>query len=1026
MAVVLLAALGAPPSAPALARTDDSVDFGRDVRPILANRCYKCHGPDAAARQADLRLDRPGPATAPGRPGESELIARVTAADEDVRMPPHEVGARLTADEIDVLARWIAAGAEYRPHWSFVPPARSEPPPVTGTSWPRGPLDRFVLARLEREGLAPSPEADRATLIRRVSLDLTGLPPTPEEVDAFVRDERPDAYERVVDRLLASPHYGERWARTWLDLARYADTKGYEKDGRRTIWPYRDWVVDAFNRDLPFDRFTIEQLAGDLLAEPTDAQLLATAFHRNTMTNDEGGTDDEEFRHAAVVDRVNTTAEVWMGLTVSCAQCHAHKFDPIGHDEYYRLFAFFNDTADADAIDDRPLLAVLTDEQKAERERLRRKLESLAAREAEALRDLAYAEPDVAEAEPPAAAPEGPVDHVWIEDDLPPGARPVAGPGPGPWEWVTADGHPVFSGERASRRRGRRDGVDQHFFTEAYHPLEVAEGDVLFAYVYLDPADPPRSVMMQLHDGMAWEHRAYWGENLIPWGVDTTPSRLRHGDLPPAGEWVRLEVEATRVGLAPGAIVAGWAFSQHGGTIYWDRAGVRTTAPPDDRYLRSRTAWEERVRAREAEAARLPADVRAIVALDADARTAGQEERLGRFYLAEVHAASRARLAPIRAERERVAGAERNIMNAAPKVPITRALPPAERRTTHVHQRGSFLDPGDEVRAAVPAVFAPLPDDAPATRLGLARWLVSGAHPLTARVVANRYWEQLFGTGLVETVEDFGTQGAWPSHPALLDWLATELVARGWSLKALCRTIVTSATYRQASARSAALRARDPENRLLAAGPSFRLEAEMIRDQALAVSGLLDRTLGGPPVFPPQPEGVWQMVYSADRWMTAEDAGRHRRALYTFWRRTSPYPSMITFDAPSREFCVPRRLRTNTPLQALVTLNDPVYVEAAQALARRIVAEGGPDPRARAARGLRLCLGRRPSETEIATLVALHASELAHYRAHPAEAERLAADPLGPVPDGADVAELAAWTVVGNVLLNLDEFLTKG
>ncbi|MCL4742060.1 MAG: DUF1553 domain-containing protein [Phycisphaerales bacterium] len=785
------------------------VSFTRDVRPILANRCFKCHGPDEAAREGGLRLDtfegatgplrHGGRAVAPGEPDGSEMLRRVASGDAEERMPPPDAGAPLTAREVETLRRWVEAGARYEPHWSFVPPRRAEPPPVGDEAWVRNEIDRFVLARLEREGLGPSPEADRATLIRRVSLDLTGLPPTPEEVDAFVGDDRPGAWERVVDRLLASPAYGERMAGLWLDQARYADTKGYEADRRRTMWPWRDWVIRAFNADMPYDRFIAEQVAGDLIADGGREALIATAFHRNTMTNDEGGTDDEEFRVAAVVDRVNTTMQVFMGLTMSCAQCHTHKYDPITHTDYYRVFAVFNTTQDADRMDEAPTLPIPTPERAA---------------------DLARARATVEHAE---RLPERVAEML---------ARVGTGD----------------SGGRASQQSGR------------------------------------------------------------PWS--------------PFDEWTEL-----------------FAFLDEG-------------------------------------IARARADLAAVEA-------------------------------------------------TLPQLPVMREQAAEDRRTTRRMERGSFLSPAEEVEAGAPSAFHAWPEGAPLDRLGFARWLTDDRNPLTARVAVNRAWEQVFGAGLVETPEDFGVQGALPSHPELLDWLATEFVREGWSVKRLMRTIVTSATYRQSSRATAEALERDPGNRLLGRGSRFRLDAETIRDRSLAVSGLLSRKMYGPPVFPPQPEGVWSIVYNADRWETSAGEDRYRRAVYTFWRRTSPHPAMTTFDAPSREFCVPRRVRTNTPLQALATLNDPALVEAAQALARRVMAEGGADAASRAAYAVRLCLGRAATEAEVGRLVALFESESAHYRARPDDAVALATDPLGPLPDGVDAAEAAAWTAVANVLLNLDEFLTR-
>ncbi len=1037
--VVLVVGLGpgVRSAAPGVVGEVGGTAFGSGVLPILAGRCFKCHGPDEAARQANLRLDTREGATAeldegvwaivPGDLDSSELIRRIRSKDPEYRMPPAKIGPALGEEEIATLERWVEQGAEYAPLWSLVAPRRVEPPAVAARSAVRNPIDAFVLERLERAGLEGSPEADRRTLIRRVSLDLVGLPPTPEEVEAFVGDARPDAYERVVDRLLASPHFGERWARVWLDLARYADTRGYEADRRRTMWPWRDWVIEALNADTPFDRFTIEQIAGDLLPGAGPRERIATGFHRNTMNNDEGGTDDEEFRTAAVIDRVNTTMQVWMGLTAGCAQCHSHKYDPISHTDYYRLLAFLNNTEDADRPDEEPTLAVMSEAETARARELEERAGAAASEARAILRELAYEDPAPSLAPPEALG--APVDRSWIDDDVPAGAEVRAEGGSTRWEWATGPEHPVLRGARSMLRDARGKGVSQHFFTGADEPLQIGEGDVLYAHVHLDPAAPPQEIMLQWHEpGGSWEHRAYWGENMVGFGADGTPARLRLGDLPAPGEWTRLEIPAARVGLEPGAVIDGWAFTQHGGVVHWDDAGLRSRHAQDQRYLLSQSAWEERERTRASPD--VPAEVRRALGVDAAARTPEQAERVGLYYLSRVCATTRDRFARVNAEADETAAALKTLRDAAPRVPILRELPPDRARTTHRLLRGSFLNPGEAVEPGVPPALHPLETDGAPDRLDLARWLVSPGNPLTARVTVNRFWEQFFGVGIVSTVEDFGTQGSPPTHPELLDWLAATFEAPpeesglGWSMKGLCRLIVTSATYRQSSRATPELLAADPENRLLTRGPRVRLDAETVRDQALALSGLLSPKVGGPPVFPVQPEGVWSIVYNSDQWVTSEGEDRHRRGIYTFWRRTSPYPSMVAFDAPSREFCVARRVRTNTPLQALVTLNDPVFVEAAQALARRVVGEGGASDE-RAGRLLRRCLVREPEPEEVERIAALVAAVLPAYRADPEGARAMATEPLGPAPEGSDVAELAAWTVAANVVLNLDELLTK-
>jgi len=774
-----------------------------------------------------LRLDLPeeavktlksgGHAIVPGKAKDSELVARIFSAESD-RMPPAKSHKTLKETEKLLLTRWIEEGAEYQKHWAFLPPQRPAVPAVKNTSWPRNPVDYYVLATLEAEGLQPAAEADRYTLARRVAIDLTGLPPDLDAVDRFINDKSPAAYEKYVDHVLNLPAYGERWAHVWLDLARYADSKGYASDPFRTIWKYRDWVIDTINANMPFDRFTIEQLAGDLLPKSSTEQLLATAFHRNTLTNDEGGTSDEEFRTVAVVDRVNTTMQVWMGITIGCAQCHDHKYDPISQEEYFRLYAILNQTQDADRPDETPVLPTPTPEQVKQKAKL--------------------------------------------------------------------------------------------------------EGEIAVLDRRLN---------------------------------ETTPA---------------LEAAQKK----------------------WEGA-----------------AKKEKV----------PENIKAVLGIEDAKRSPAQKAELGKYYRS---------IAPeLKKEREQVAALRKQL--AAVKfvtTPIMRELPDAQKRKTKIHIRGNFLNEGKEVTPGVPAAFPPLPKDQPANRLALARWLVDERNPLTRRVTVNRYWEQIFGVGLVETPEDFGIRGKIPRHPDLLDWLAVEFSAKKWDVRQLLRLLVTSATYRQSSRVTPELLARDPENRLFAHGPRYRSSAEVIRDQTLFVSGLLSKKMHGPPVRPPQPKlGLTAAFGGGTDWDTSSGEDKYRRALYTQWRRTAPYPSMITFDTPDRNICTVKRPRTNTPLQALVTLNDPVYVEAAQALARRMVKEGGPGVEARARHGFRLCLIRPPQDVELRRLIELYQKSHVEYARNQKDALLMATSPLGPLPAGMNPVALASWTIVANVLLNLDEMFAK-
>ncbi len=1130
---------------------ESRVDFAREIRPILARNCFPCHGPDDEAREVKLRLDTSEGATRdrggyraiePGAHEESELWARITSSIEGDRMPPAETGKTLSSGQIDLLRRWIDEGARYTQHWAFVAPLRPDPPAVGDGDWPRNPIDRFVLARLEREGFAPAPEADRWTLARRLSLDLTGLPLTPAEARAFVEDVHPDAYERLVDRLMDSPHFGERWARMWLDLARYADSTGYGSDPLRSIWRWRDWVIDAFNANVPYDRFSTLQIAGDLADHPTTDDLLATAFHRNTMTNTEGGTDDEEFRVAAVKDRAEVTAQVWMGLTLGCAECHSHKFDPISHDEYYGFFAFFDQTEDTDKPDDVPRLSTPTREQAATVGRLQDDIAALESELDARADELGLAqgawERDEADTQagwrvllPTAVRSRGGASSRTLDDGsilfeggspatdvvtldakvdatelsalrleaLPHTELPGGGPGRSP-----ANGNFVLSEivvralpTEPAPARGRylRIELPGKERTLSLAEVEVWSGGQNIAGngtpsqssvdyegaperaidgntggVYADASvthtriemapwwelDFGRGVLVEQvrifnrTDGELQERLAgarvsiFDGKRRLVWASDLRVAPRPSVTLAPGAEPLVIAVRKASADHEQASFEvaraidgdlggqAGWAIGPRQGEAHRAIFELEPLRPIEGRfaleielhesYGGEHTLGRLRVSTTGTQPVPhvLPAEVERALALAPEARSADDRALLGRHW--REHAPELAGL------RERIAQRRAELVAlAVPTTPIMRELPPAQRRTSHVLTKGNFLQQEQAVEPCVPAAMNAWPSDAPRDRAGLCAWIFAPENPLTARVAANRFWAQLFGIGLVETEEDFGTQGIPPSHPELLDWLAIEFRDGGWDMKAFLRTIVTSATYRQDARVTPELAERDPQNRLLARGTRFRLEAEMVRDQALAFAGLLSPKMYGPSVFPPQPDGMWQAAFNGDRtWATSSGEDRWRRGLYVFWRRTVPYPSMETFDAPSRETCTIRRIRTNTPLQAFVTLNDPVYVEAAQALARRIVQQGGGSVAERARQALVLCTGRPAVEADVETLVALHASELAHYSAHPEDALQAASDPLGPPPEQADVADLAAWTVVATVLLNLDAVLVRG
>ncbi|MEQ8762656.1 MAG: PSD1 and planctomycete cytochrome C domain-containing protein [Planctomycetota bacterium] len=958
-------------AAPAFA---EDVDFALEVRPLLAARCFPCHGPDEKHREADLRLDLRESATAhrgeyrvidPDRPEGSELLYRVRAGGIE-RMPPESSGPPLTDREVALLERWISEGAEYSPHWSFRPIAPPPLPDVNDKAWPRSPLDHFALARLESSGLTPAEEADRATLLRRVTLDLTGLPPTAAERDRFLSDTSPRAYEKLVDRLLDSPAFGERWAAVWLDLARYADTKGYEKDLGRSIWRYRDWVIEAFNRDLPYDRFLIEQVAGDLLDSPDLDQRIATAFHRNTMTNDEGGTDDEEFRIAAVKDRVDTTGQVLMGLTVGCAKCHSHKYDPITQRAYYELFAFFDQTEDADRFDEAPVISAPTKEQQDTITSLERQIAELdaslerrgeaaqaavAAWSSEWWREQSRAEGHLA----PTKATDWEVTGPYVAEAGASAFRSVFPPEPG------------YVGTEAVLWTRQPEWPDA-----TAHILDPAPN----AAVYLRrrlivPSDRQLELQLGSDDGLE-----VWVD-----GRSVLQRDVARG-VAPNQDRVSVDLSAGEHELILAVINRG------GDAAFWFAIGDELRGG-------------------------VPIALARSFALDWDQRTEADRGLTTDLWLARVDPIGRR----LNADREALTARLETVRASVPTVPVFRELPPDRHRTTRIHRRGNFLDPGEEVSPKALENLLPWSPEWPKNRLGLARWITDPSNPLTARVLVNRTWARLFGSGIVETEEDFGAQGALPSHPKLLDHLAADVVRSGWSFKSLCRTLVLSSTYRQSSAVTPEKLERDPRNRLLSRGPRVRLPGEMVRDAALSVSGLLNPERFGPSVMPYQPPGVWQAVYNTAEWQTSPGDERHRRALYTYWRRTSPYPALEMFDLPSREICTPRRIRTNTPLQALVTLNDPAFVECAQALARQSVRRATP------VRWMfEQALLREPEPGELGSLSGLLQARRAHFAN---DREAALARTGEPLDEGSDLAEVAALTAVAQVILNLDEFLTK-
>jgi len=982
------------------------IQFNRDIRPLLSDRCLYCHGPDEKNRKAGLRLDTFAGATqdrggyraiAPGKPDESELLRRVSSHTPGEMMPPASAKkAAFTPAEIALVRRWIEQGAKYQGHWAFQPLAQLEPPAVKNTGWARNGLDRFILARLEREGIQPSPQADPRTLIRRLSLDLTGLLPAPAEVEEFVKafqTNQDKAYNALVERLLASPHYGERWGRHWLDQARYADSNGYTIDGERQMWPYRDWVIQAFNTDKPFNQFTIEQLAGDLLPAPADplqakAQLVATGFHRNTVINEEGGVDPEQARIEQVMDRVQTTGAVWLGLTVGCAQCHSHKFDPISHKEYYQLLAFFNSTMDYN--NQGPVVPVQRGELFGKPETA----EPLAAAGAPMRRELSQAEWERAEItrlerNPAVTAPAKAVE--WF-----------------PFELV----------KQETEAHGKLQRLEDGSF------LATANASQNDAYRILVRISSPRVAAVRLrvlpHESLP-QHGSGLGAdgsfNLSEFYIESEGGGHRFSDAFADDEQSAWPARtATDNDRRTGWSVGAHSTQPHEAQFIFGQP--KNFASRQLLFILRHDASEGRGigRFKIEIATETPHDARGAVLLAAlktaaEARTPAQQSLIN------------AAFASARAVRER------QVSNSVMAMVMRDTNIPRE---SFIFTRGDFTRPDKAAGPLQPNVFsaiAPaLPETAkPRTRLDLAHWLVDPANPLTPRVTMNRVWLRYFGRGIVETEEDFGAQGAPPTHPELLDWLAGEFIRRGWSLKAMHRLIVTSATYRQASDARPDLNDKDPRNLLLARQERLRVEAEIVRDAALSASGLLNPRIGGPSVRPPQPEGVYAFTQNKKNWVAAPGTERFRRAVYTQFFRSAPYPLFTTFDAPDFQTVCTRRFRSNTPLQALTLANDPAFLEIAQGLAGRLVrdvpGEFAATLDARLQRAFALCFSRAPNAAELETLRAYVNRQAQSFASEPASAQTLASQALKDA--GLNDAQAAALTAAARVLLNTDNFITR-
>ena len=1033
------------------ADTPEKIQFNRDIRPILSENCFYCHGQDASHREAKLRLDERDDATrdrdgffviAPGKPEESELIARLLSKDPEEQMPPPNANKHVTPEQTALLRRWIAEGATYEKHWSFVAPVRAPlPGPVAQPSalnaqLSRKPIDAFVLARLARENLSPSPPAAPETWLRRASFDLIGLPPTPAELDAFARAviENPkSAYENAVDRLLASPHYGERQAIEWLDAARYADTHGFNNDSTRTMWRWRDWVIDAFNANLPYDRFITEQIAGDLLPQPTLEQRIATGFARNHVINSEGGIIEEEYRVEYVADRVRTLSTAWLGLTMECAKCHDHKFDPVTQRDYYRLFAFFNQTSErgedgrvANAV---PMIPAPTRAQQAALAEQTRELAALDAQLAPARTAWQWRPADATRLEPVLAAARAKITADPGVALLPTETDP-AGVAGSAWRPDLAQPAPKVAATAFDFRA--KSGLTVAFWLnpDVDNPRDVA----LFSAInYVGSADDStygRGRELRLIDG---EIELRLSERYPAYAVvvRTVGAAIR------PGQWRHVAVVYSGGANAAGVryFIDGQEQPVH---VHFDglpgepkQAEFLLGADNAPAGARWRGALDEaRSFPRALDAAAVRARFQAEALPFAAARAAGTADAVTLGWLRDTVLADADPTRALYARRTALHEAHLALHRSLPTAMIMDELP--EPRPTFVLDRGNYNAPGEPVTAGVPEALlsTPWPAGAPHNRLGLARWLTQPDHPLTARVVVNRFWAQLFGTGLVKTLEDFGYQSEWPSHPELLDTLARDFIDGGWNTKELLKTIVLSATYRQSSATTPALTARDPENRLLARGPRGRLPAELIRDQALAVSGLLAPQLGGPSVYPYQPEKLYVGIvvdapYPSTKWGVSTGADLHRRSLYTFWKRTIPHPAMTTFDAPDREFCTVRRARTNTPLQALALWNEPGALEAARNLGTRMVREGGANDDARVAFAFRLATGRRPHANETAVLTKTLARLRHEFTAHGADAYAFVTTGASPIDALLAPAELAAHAAVANMILSLDETISK-
>jgi hypothetical protein len=1033
-------------------RAEETLDFNRDIRPILSENCFVCHGPDAAHQEAGLRLDvredamkkleSGAVAIQPGQPDQSELVVRISSEDPDLLMPPADSEKKLTAKQIETLTQWIAQGAKYSDHWAFTAPRRPALPEVKNHAWVKTPIDQFILARLEKEGLTPENETDKATLIRRATVDLTGLPPTPAEVQAFMNDTSPNAYERLLDRLFASPHYGEKMAIGWLDNARYADSNGFQSDGSREIWAWRDWVINAYNRNLPFDQFTIEQLAGDRLPDATKDQIIATGFNRNHRLNGEGGRIVEEWFVETVIDRVETTGLTWLGLTFNCCRCHDHKYDPITQKEFYQFYSFFNSVdengvlapAGKNGENTPPLLSLSSPEQELEVARL----ESVVTAVKKEMKAFESQLPTlVAEWEAKLKAEQDSRANTW--QPLEPSR-------------VTSSGGAVFVRlvDGSFLASGNNPMNDEYEITA---PLLSPAISGILLEVLPDASLPNQSLGRGSNGNFVMTEVLARVQN-----EGSSPITLKFDQATADYEqpgWPATAVIAEKPGNDDARNRLGWAVD---GNDPQKRIGRRIMFVID-KPLPLETSSELTIRIRHQSRFGdhnigrfrvsatsvprsevvldpknvIPADIIEILQTEVSTRSPDQVKTLTAAY----------RAAPgslIKLTEDKLKQVQTGLQGYRDSLPTTMVMRETEPRDAFILNRGEYDKPGEKVSRGLPAILPPMPEGQPMDRLGLARWIVDPSNPLTARVWVNRQWEQFFGTGLVKTTENFGSQAEYPSHPELLDWLACEFqnptvapldqsqAAQAWDMKSMQKLMMMSAVYRQASYVNPQKLERDPENRLLARMTRFRLTGEVIRDQALAASGLLAPKIGGPSVRPYMPEGVWDETSKYGNLRNYKhELGEplYRRTMYTIWKRTAAPPSMLLFDAPNREVCTIKRSRTNTPLQALSLLNEVTFVEAARGLAVRMMREGGDTAESRLAYGFQWVASRIPTSEELSILTQGLSEDLNHFKDNQAAAKQLVSVGELRNDESLDTTELATYILSANVLMNLDEFVTR-